>query len=58
MRGFDGMNLAHEIEAYAAYLNAPRHNFDDDELELLDEDTEKAAAQMFKAWMLHKPDTA
>lgn len=45
------MNLAHEIEAYAAYLNAPRDAFDDDELELLDEDTIKAREHMERAWL-------
>lgn len=45
------MNLAHEIEAYAAYLNAPRHEFDDDELEHLDEDTATAREHMERAWL-------
>jgi GAF domain-containing protein len=49
------MNLAHEIEAYAAYINAPRHQFDDDELELLDADTAKALAAMECAWLDAKP---
>lgn len=44
-----------ETEAYAAMLNAPRNRFDADQLELLDEDTEKARAAMERAWLEAKP---
>lgn len=49
------MSLADETEAYAAYLNAPRHIFDDDELRLLDADTAKAKAAMEREWLKAKP---
>lgn len=49
------MNVADEILAYAAYLNAPRGVLDDDEQALFDEDIVKARAQMERAWLENKP---
>lgn len=49
------MDVAAEVSAYAAYLNAPRDRFDDDERRLLDEDTAKARAAMETAWLEAKP---
>jgi hypothetical protein len=52
-------NISDEIDAYAAYINAPRHRFDDDddhdELKMLDEDTAKARLAMENAWHEHRP---
>ena len=44
-----------EIEAYAAYLNAPRHVLDQDEQALFDQDLLKARAAMERAWLEAKP---
>jgi hypothetical protein len=44
-----------EIEAYAAYLNAPRGILDHDEQMLFDQDLLKARAAMERAWLEAKP---
>jgi hypothetical protein len=44
-----------EIEAYAAYLNAPRGILDLDEQVLFDQDLLKARAAMERAWLEAKP---
>jgi hypothetical protein len=44
-----------EIEAYAAYLNAPRDVLDQDEQVLFDQDLLKARAAMERAWLEAKP---
>lgn len=44
-----------EIEAYAAYLNAPRGILDRDEQVLFDQDLLKARAAMERAWLEAKP---
>jgi hypothetical protein len=44
-----------EIEAYAAYLNAPRGLLDSDEQLLFDQDLLKARAAMERAWLEAKP---
>lgn len=44
-----------EVEAYAAYLNAPRGMFDSDEQVLFDQDLLKARAAMERAWLKAKP---
>ena len=50
------MNVAAATEAYAAYLNAPRHTLgSDDEQRMLDEDIVRARAEMERAWLEAKP---
>ncbi|MFL5862692.1 MAG: hypothetical protein ACJ780_18265 [Solirubrobacteraceae bacterium] len=44
-----------EIEAYAAYLNAPRGILDHDEQVLFDQDLRRARAAMERAWLEAKP---
>ena len=44
-----------EIEAYAAYLNAPRGLLDSDEQVLFDQDLVKARAAMERAWLEANP---
>jgi hypothetical protein len=44
-----------EVEAYAAYLNAPRGLLDSDEQLLFDQDLLKARAAMERAWLEAKP---
>jgi hypothetical protein len=44
-----------EIEAYAAYLNAPRGILDHEEQTLFDQDLLKARAAMERAWLESKP---
>jgi hypothetical protein len=44
-------DLSNEMEAYAAYLNAPRDALRFEERLLLDEDTMKAKAAMEAAWL-------
>ena len=44
-------DIAAAIEAYAAYLNAPRGVLDPDEQQLFDEDLAKARAAMERAWL-------
>lgn len=44
-------SISDEIEAYAAYLNAPRDHLDDDDRRMVDEDTAKARAAMTAAWL-------
>ena len=43
------------IEAYAAYLNAPRGVLDTEEQQLFDQDLVKARAAMERAWLEAKP---
>ena len=43
------------VEAYAAYLNAPRGILDHDEQMLFDQDLVKARAAMERAWLEAKP---
>ena len=43
------------IEAYAAYLNAPRGVLPSDEQELFDEDLARARAAMERAWLEATP---
>lgn len=52
------LNVAAEIEAYAAYLNArhaARRHLDEDELVEFEADALKAKAQMERAWLENKP---
>jgi hypothetical protein len=51
----DGLSVAAETEAYAAYLNANPDLMDDDEREMFVQDKEKARAQMERAWLEAKP---
>jgi hypothetical protein len=60
MKVKEAMNANHEdvgaeIEAYAAYLNAPRGILDSDEQVLFDQDLLKARAAMERAWLEAKP---
>jgi hypothetical protein len=48
-------NIASATEAYAAYLNAPRGIFSDEEEDLLQQDLAKARAAMERAWLEAKP---
>ncbi|HEX3690979.1 MAG TPA: hypothetical protein VHV28_14860 [Solirubrobacteraceae bacterium] len=48
-------NVGAEIEAYAAYLNAPRGILDSDEQVLFDQDLLKARAAMEQAWLEATP---
>jgi hypothetical protein len=43
------------VEAYAAYLNAPRGILSSEEQELFDEDMARARAAMERAWLEAKP---
>jgi GAF domain-containing protein len=43
------------VEAYAAYLNAPRGFLSSDEQELFDEDMARARAAMERAWLEATP---
>ncbi|MBV9805125.1 MAG: hypothetical protein JO130_18140 [Solirubrobacterales bacterium] len=43
------------VEAYAAYLNAPRGILDHEEQLLLDEDLARARAAMERAWLESTP---
>jgi hypothetical protein len=43
------------VEAYAAYLNAPRGVLDHEELLLFDEDMARARAAMERAWLESTP---
>lgn len=43
------------VEAYAAYLNAPRGVLPSDEQELFDEDLARARAAMERAWLEATP---
>jgi hypothetical protein len=43
------------VEAYAAYLNAPRGILDREEQELFDEDMARARAAMERAWLESTP---
>jgi hypothetical protein len=48
-------DVAGAVEAYAAYLNAPRGILDDDEQLLFDEDMARARAAMERAWLEATP---
>ena len=48
-------DVAGAVEAYAAYLNAPRGVLDDDEQLLFDEDMARARAAMERAWLEATP---
>ena len=48
-------DIGAEIEAYAAYLNAPRGILDSDEQVLFDQELLKARAAMELAWLEAKP---
>jgi hypothetical protein len=43
------------VEAYAAYLNAPRGILDHEEQQLFDEDMARARAAMERAWLEATP---
>lgn len=43
------------VEAYAAYLNAPRGFLDHEEQQLFDEDMARARAAMERAWLEATP---
>ena len=43
------------VEAYAAYLNAPRGILDHEEQRLFDEDMARARAAMERAWLETTP---
>jgi hypothetical protein len=47
--------LSRAVEAYAAYLNAPRGILDSDEQMLFDEDMARARAAMERAWLEATP---
>ena len=49
--GSHQLDVGQEIEAYAAYLNAPRGVLRHEEQELFDRDLAKAKAQMERAWL-------
>lgn len=49
------LDHAVEVEAYAAYLNAPKGVLDVDEQPLFDQDLVKARAQMERAWLENNP---
>jgi hypothetical protein len=48
-------DLSGAVEAYAAYLNAPRGILDSEEQSLLDEDLARARAAMERAWLESTP---
>jgi hypothetical protein len=48
-------DVAGAVEAYAAYLNAPRGILDHDEQLLFDEDMARARAAMEQAWLESTP---
>jgi hypothetical protein len=48
-------DLSGAVEAYAAYLNAPRGILDHEEQLLLDEDLARARAAMERAWLESTP---
>ncbi len=48
-------DLSGAVEAYAAYLNAPRGVLPSDEQELFDEDLARARAAMERAWLEATP---
>jgi hypothetical protein len=52
---FHSDDVGAEIEAYAAYLNAPRGVLDSDEQVLFDQELLKARAAMERAWLEAKP---
>ena len=48
-------DIAGAVEAYAAYLNAPRGILSSDEQALFDEDMARARAAMERAWLESTP---
>ena len=48
-------DIAGAVEAYAAYLNAPRGFLDAEEQMLFDEDMARARAAMERAWLESTP---
>lgn len=50
-----GNDVGGAVEAYAAYLNAPRGILDHEEQVLLDEDLARARAAMERAWLESTP---
>jgi hypothetical protein len=48
-------DISGAIEAYAAYLNAPRGILSSEEQELFDEDMARARAAMERAWLEATP---
>jgi hypothetical protein len=48
-------DLSGAVEAYAAYLNAPRGVLPSDEQELFDQDLARARAAMERAWLEATP---
>jgi hypothetical protein len=48
-------DVAGAVEAYAAYLNAPRGILDHEEQVLFDEDMARARAAMEQAWLESTP---
>jgi hypothetical protein len=48
-------DVAGAVEAYAAYLNAPRGILDSEEQLLFDEDMARARAAMERAWLEATP---
>jgi hypothetical protein len=48
-------SISDEVEAYAAYLNAPRDHLRHEEQVLMDEDLGKARAAMERAWLEANP---
>jgi hypothetical protein len=50
-----GPDVGGAVEAYAAYLNAPRGILDHEEQALFDEDLARARAAMERAWLESTP---
>ncbi len=48
-------DISGAVEAYAAYLNAPRGILDHEEQQLFDEDMARARAAMERAWLEATP---
>ena len=48
-------DLSRAVEAYAAYLNAPRGILDSEQQSLFDEDMARARAAMERAWLESTP---
>ena len=48
-------DLSGAVEAYAAYLNAPRGFLDSEQQSLFDEDMARARAAMERAWLESTP---
>ena len=48
-------DISGAVEAYAAYLNAPRGILDSEQQSLFDEDMARARAAMERAWLESTP---